>query len=123
VRSVAAALALLFCSTHFSALGAAQQKAVTRGALHGAIAYHQGSGSVGWATDRGSSREARLEALKQCGHERCVVVATATRNCAALAKNPKKFAAQRGTTRQEAETKALGKCGAGCEVAAWICTR
>ncbi len=101
--------------------GAAQKQA--RNALYGAIAYHGASNSVGWATDRSTSREARIEALKQCGHEQCVVVATVSRNCAALARNPKKFAVQKGATRQEAETKALGKCGAGCEIAAWTCTR
>ena len=94
-----------------------------RNALHGAIAYHQGSRSVGWATDRRTSREASVEALKQCGHEQCVVVASVTRSCAALARNPKKFAAQKGATRQEAEAKALARCGAGCEVAVWTCTR
>ena len=94
-----------------------------RNSLHGAIAYHQASGSIGWATDRRTSREASMEALKQCGHEQCVVVASVTRNCAALAKNPKKYSAQKGATRQEAETKALAKCGAGCEVAVWTCTR
>jgi hypothetical protein len=122
VRRVCAALVLVFFPSCFCVLGAAE-KALTRGALHGAIAYHQGSGSVGWATDRASSREARIEALKQCGHEQCVVVATVTRSCAALAKNPKKFSVQKGATRQEAETKALGKCGAGCEIAVWTCTR
>ncbi len=94
-----------------------------RNTLYGAIAYHGASNSIGWATDRGTSREARVEALKQCGHEQCVVVATVSRGCAALAKNPKKFVVQKGATRQEAETKALGKCGAQCEIAAWTCTR
>jgi hypothetical protein len=95
----------------------------SKNSSYGAIAYHQASGSMGWATDRRSSREASTEALKQCGHEQCVVVASVTRNCAALARNPKKFAVQKGATRQEAETKALAKCGAGCEVAVWTCTR
>jgi Domain of unknown function (DUF4189) len=122
VRLVSATLALLFFAGYSSLAAAAQEK---RGAgnAHGAIAYHAGSGSTGWATDRRTSREARIEALKQCGHEQCVVVATVTRNCAALARTPKKFIVQKGATRQEAETKALGKCGAGCAVAAWTCTR
>jgi hypothetical protein len=51
------------------------------------------------------------------------VVASVSRACAALAKDAKKFVVQKGATRQEAETKALGKCGAQCELAAWICTR
>ena len=122
MRLVSVALAAFFFSSHFPALGAAQEKP-GRNALHGAIAYHAASGSTGWATDRRTSREARIDALKQCGHEQCVVVASVTRNCAALARNPKKFSVQKGATRQEAETKALGKCGPGCEIAVWTCTR
>jgi hypothetical protein len=122
MRPLFATLVLLSLSGYFSVAGAAPEKK-TRNSFHGAIAYHQGSGSMGWATDRRSSREARIEALKQCGHEQCVVVATVTRNCAALARTPKKFVVQKGATRQEAETKALSKCGAGCEIAAWTCTR
>jgi hypothetical protein len=123
VKLASATLALLFFSGYFSVPAAAQGKTAGRNALHGAIAYHAASGSSGWATDRRTSREARIDALKQCGHEQCVVVATVTRNCAALARNPKKFIVQKGATRQEAETKALSKCGAGCEIAVWTCTR
>lgn len=94
-----------------------------KNASYGAIAYHAASSSVGWATDRRTGREARIEALKQCGRDECIVVATVSRACAALAKDTKKFVVQKGATRQEAETKALGKCGAQCEVAAWTCTR
>ncbi len=122
VRRLSAALVLLFFSSYYSVPGAADKPA-GRNALFGAIAYHAASNSVGWATDRRSSREARVEALKQCGHEQCVVVTTVTRSCAALARNPKKFAVQKGATRQEAETKASSKCGPDCEIAAWTCTR
>ena len=118
VRLASATLVVLF---YFSALGAAEKQ--PRNALHGAIAYHAASNSIGWATDRSSGRDARIEALKQCGHEQCVVVASVSRNCAALARNPKKFIVQKGATRQEAETKALGKCGTDCEIAAWTCTK
>ena len=120
MRLASAILGCLFLSSSFSVLAADKS---ARNSLHGAIAYHQTSGSIGWATDRRTSREASIEALKQCGHEQCVVVASVTRNCAALAKNPKKFAVQKGATRQEAETKALARCGAGCEIAVWTCTR
>jgi len=123
VRLASVALAVFFFPGYFSVLGAAQEKPATRSAFHGAIAYHQASGSMGWATDRRTEREAKIEALKQCGHEQCVVVATVTRSCAALARNPKKFIVQKGATRQEAETKALAKCGAQCEIAVWTCTR
>jgi hypothetical protein len=104
-------------------LAADKEKRASRNQYFGAIAYHAASGSIGWATDRRTSREARIEALKQCGREECVVVATVSRACAALAKDAKKFVVQKGATRQEAETKALGKCGAQCELAAWTCTR
>ena len=96
----------------------------TRGpSNHGAIAYHAESASVGWATNRRTSREAKIEALRQCGHERCEVVASVTRGCAALARTVKKHVVQKGVTRQEAEAKALRRCGAQCEIAAWTCTR
>jgi hypothetical protein len=106
----------------FSLPVAAQGK-TSRTALHGAIAFHQASGSVGWATDRRTSREARVEALKQCGSDQCVVVATVTQGCAALARDSGKFIVQKGATQREAETKAMGKCGALCQIAAWTCTR
>ena len=51
------------------------------------------------------------------------MVASVSRGCAALAKGGKKFSAQKGATRQEAETKAVAKCGAQCEVVAWTCTK
>jgi hypothetical protein len=106
------------------ALPAAARDEPRRGtSVHGAIAYHAESGSVGWATDRKTSREAKVEALRQCGHEKCEAVAAVNRGCAALARSPKKHAVQTGVTRQEAEAKALRRCGEQCEIAAWTCTR
>jgi hypothetical protein len=121
VRLRAAALALLCAACVFAAQAREEKRA--KNAYYGAIAFHQESGTFGWASDRGTSREARLEALRQCRHEKCEIVGTVTRGCLALAKQPKKFAVQRGTTRQEAETKALRRCGPSCEIAAWTCTR
>ena len=120
VRAFLAAALLAFAC---GASGAAADKPARGNQTYGAIAYHQPSKSLGWATDRRTSREARVEALKLCGHEQCIVVATVTRACVALARDPKTFKVQKGATRQEAETKALAKCGAKCEVAAWTCTR
>jgi len=120
VKLVLAALALAAAAG--TAMPAEKAKAKSK-ALYGAIAYEQASNSVGWASDRRSSREARVDALSQCGRDGCVVVTTVSRECAALATSPKKFAAQKGATQKEAETKALGRCGAGCQVAAWVCTR
>ena len=104
-----------------SATAREQQKST--GSLHGAIAYHAASGSVGWATDRKSSRDAKVEALRQCAHEKCEVVAEVNRGCAALAREGKKHSAQKGASRQEAEAKAMRHCGERCEIAAWMCTR
>jgi hypothetical protein len=120
VKAIVALAALALCGV---AWGAAADKPARGSQTYGAIAYHQSSNSVGWATDRRTSREARVEALKQCGHEQCIVVATVTRACSALARDPKTFKVQKGATRQEAETKALAKCGPKCEIAAWTCTR
>jgi len=118
--AVAALLALAVLS---SAPAAAREEAHSRNSLHGAIAYHSASGSVGWATDRKSSRDAKVEALRQCSHEKCEVVAEVNRGCAALARETKKHSAQKGASRQEAEAKALRHCGDKCEIAAWTCTR
>ena len=107
------------CSTS----AAAREQPKSNGSLHGAIAYHAASGSVGWATDRKSSRDAKVEALRQCAHERCEVVAEVNRGCAALAREGKKHSAQKGANRQEAEAKAMRSCGDKCEIAAWTCTR
>ena len=118
--AVAALLALAVLS---SAPAAAREEPHSRNSLHGAIAYHVESGSVGWATDRKSGREAKVEALRQCGHQKCEVVAEVNRGCAALAREAKKHSAQNGASRQEAEAKALRRCGDKCEIAAWTCTR
>lgn len=97
--------------------------AARRAQLHAAIAYHAQSANVGWATDRTSSREARVEALRQCAHPKCEVVATVKAGCVALARDAKRHRAEKGVTREEAEAKALRRCGTGCEIAAWTCTR
>ena len=102
---------------------AARDQPKSGSSLHAAIAYHAASGSVGWATDRKSSRDAKVEALRQCAHEKCEVVAEVNRGCAALAREGKKHSAQKGASRQEAEARALRNCGEKCEIAAWTCTR
>ena len=102
---------------------AAREQAPPRNPAYGAIAYYAQSGSVGWATDRKTSHDAKIEALRQCGHEKCEVVASVNHGCAALARNAKKHSVEKGVTRQEAEAKALRRCGEKCEIAAWTCTR
>jgi len=119
-RAIVAWLALgALCSLP----AAARDEPRARGSSFGAIAYHPESGSVGWVADRRTSREAKIEALRQCSHEKCEAVASVTRGCAALARHAKKHVVQKGVTRQEAEAKALRRCGPQCEIAAWVCTR
>ena len=89
----------------------------------GALAYHRESGSFGYAVNAKDSHSARVSALNQCGHPKCEVVASLSKECGAVANGAKKFSAARGATRQEAETKALRQCGERCEVVGWACPR
>jgi len=122
-RMLLAGAALLgLCFTPLAGAHGAQGKA-KKGA-YGAIAFHRDSGSYGYSYDFRSSREAKTEALKQCNHPQCEVALGFRSACAALANGPKKSGAVTGTTRQEAEAKALRKCGdTGCVVVAWACTK
>jgi serine/threonine-protein kinase len=90
---------------------------------NGAIAYHRDSGSYGYTVEAKNSREAKTEALKQCGHAKCEVVTSFRNACGVVANGPKRFVAITGATRQEAETKALRQCGDACSVAVWACTK
>jgi len=118
---VRACAGLLLAGAALTMLGA--EHAPTRNQYYAAIAYHAESNSVGWATDQRSARAAKVEALKQCGNEKCEVVASITRGCGALARQGKKIAVQKGATGDEAKTKALRRCGPNCEIVAWTCTR
>jgi Domain of unknown function (DUF4189) len=89
----------------------------------GAIAYHRPSQSWGVSYDMARERDASVAALQQCGNRECEVVHKFKNGCAALVDGPKTFAASPGATRDEAETKALKRCGAGCKLVAWACTR
>ena len=119
----AALIALLALGALCTSPAGARDEPRRGSSVFAAIAYHPESGSVGWATDRKSSREAKVEALRQCGHAKCEVLSSVSRGCAALARSTKKHAVQNGVTREEAEAKALRRCGEQCEIAAWTCTR
>src|SRR5262249_51916129 len=121
VKSGSALLLLLAALVAAPAMARDQVKPTN--SPHAAIAYHAESGAVGWATDRKTDRDAKVEALRQCGHERCEVVSAVSRGCAALARDAKKHSVEKGVSRQEAETRALRRCGERCEIAAWTCTR
>jgi serine/threonine-protein kinase len=92
--------------------------------VFGAIAYEPTRGAAGYAYDFRSSREARIEALKQCGHPTCEVVVSFRNACGAVARGARKPVATTGATRAEAETKAMRLCGSkACEIVAWACTK
>ena len=100
---------------------AAKQSAIPN--RFGAIAYHRASQAWGVSVDTARARDAEVAALKQCGQRECLVIHKFKNGCAALASGPKAFAAASGATRDEAETKALKRCGADCAPLAWGCTR
>lgn len=92
---------------------------------YGAIAWHRDSNSVGYSYDYTTARLAGTEALRQCGHPKCEVVLALHNECGALVNDhrTRKYAVQRGYTEDEAQTKAMNACGAGCQPVAWACTR
>ena len=99
-------------------------KVVVKKGVYGAIALQRETGQLGYAYNSATSRAAKMEALNQCAHPRCEVVAAFSNACGALARGPKKYFPATGATRQEAETKALRLCAAGeCELKAWACTK
>ena len=99
-------------------------KIVVKKGVYGAIALQRDTGQLGYAYNAATSRAAKMEALNQCAHPRCEVVAAFSNACGALARGPKKHFPATGATRQEAETKALRLCAAkDCSIAAWACTK
>jgi hypothetical protein len=114
-------LVLVLLSAISFAVGAAKQSATPN--RFGAIAYHRDSQSWGIAYDKLRARDASVEALRQCGEQRCEVVHHFKNGCAALVDGPKVAIAASGATRAEAETKALKRCGPACKPIAWACTR
>jgi len=118
-----AASAVLLLSALLALPAEAREAKRSAAPSHAAIAYHAPSRNVGWASERRTRREAQLEALRQCGHPQCEVVTSLSGGCAALAQGEKRHFSQRGASRAEAEAKALRRCGAGCAIVAWVCTR
>jgi hypothetical protein len=117
---------ILFALLLIFPVQAAKQSAVPN--RFGAIAYHRATQSWGVGYNFARARDANVEALKQCGHGKCEVVHKFKNGCAALADGPKIHAAASGATRDEAETKTLGRCSklnnaASCNLVAWACTR
>ena len=92
----------------------------------GAIAFSQGSGRYGYASDYGSRESAEGEALKECGDSDCTIVLWFKNACAALAKgNDNGYGTGWASTRGEAESIAMSNCNknsSACSVVRWQCT-
>jgi len=113
--------ALLLCALP-EADAATTKKSATPN-RYGAVAYDQSSRAWGVSHDATRERDAAVDALNRCGQKRCEVVHKFRNGCAALVDSPKKFAVASGATRDEAETKALKRCGPDCREVAWACTK
>ena len=104
--------------------GSVSAKVVVKKGVFGAIALQRETGQFGYAYNATTSRAAKVEALNQCAHPSCEVVAAFSNACGALARGQKKYFSATGATRQETETKALRLCAAKeCQVVAWACTK
>ena len=91
---------------------------------YGAIAYEPGRRATGYSYDFKSAREAKVEALKQCGDPACEVLLSFHNACGAIAQGPGKPIAVTGATSAEAQTKALRRCAhKACQIVAWACTK
>ena len=91
---------------------------------YGAIAYEPGRRATGYSYDFKSAREAKVEALKQCGDPACEVLLSFHNACGAVAQGPGKPFAVTGATRAEAQTRALRRCDdKACQIVAWACTK
>lgn len=123
-RRLILCFAALFLSVSVGSAAAANSKeAKKKKTGHGAIAWHSGTGNVGYSHDFAEARAANVEALKQCAHDRCEVVLSLANECGAIASGPRGHAAKKGNTKAEAETRALNACGKECRPVAWACTR
>ena len=118
------ALALSACLVWAAAPASTpEKKAAKKKNAYGAIAWHRPSSNVGYAYDYANARQAGAEALRQCGHPNCEVVLSLYNECGALASNARTYAARRGFTEAEAQTRAMNACGTDCRQVAWACTR
>ncbi len=112
------AAALLALAGPASAAKAAKKSA------YGAIAYEPTRRATGYSYDHKSAREAKVEALRQCGDPACEVLVSFRNACGAAAQGRAKPFTATGATRAEAETKALRRCAdRACAIVAWACTR
>jgi hypothetical protein len=120
-----ALVVLLLAAGAFTAITAPADAATRpKKGSYGAIAYEPVQRAVGYSFDLKSARDAKVEALKQCGEPGCVVILNFRNACGALVRARGKPFTATGATREEAQTKALNRCAdRKCEVIAWACTK
>lgn len=98
-------------------------------ASFGAIAYGARRTAAGWAYGKATASAANSAALSECRKhgDDCELVVSLSSGCAAVAaiESQSVFAVGEGSTRQQAESKAMNACtsrhGSGCEIEAWAC--
>lgn len=92
---------------------------------YGAIAYDADNVAYGWSFKMNSGEAAEKKALSNCANygDSCKVVVTFSNSCAAVAAGEKKhYATGQGSSREEAQSKAMAACGGNCEIKAWSCS-
>ena len=108
----------------FALAGPAPAAKVAKKPVYGAIAYEPTRRATGYSYDFKTAREAKVEALRQCGEPACEVLVSFRNACGAAAQGRSRPFAATGATRAEAETKALRRCAdRTCAIVAWACTR
>ena len=124
MRSLLGTLLLALALTGAATIAPAKEpgKSQAKGS-HGAIAINRGSKAVGYAYDFKTAQDAKREALRQCGEKQCEVAVSFRGACGVVSGSGKRIATATGVTRDEAETKAMRKCGKDCAVLAWACTK
>ncbi len=96
--------------------------------MHGAIAFSQTTGAIGWSYDFSTRGGAENRAMSECRkHGGGCRVATWFKNaCGALAVgNGNAYGGSWAANRFEAESKAMSLCSAesrNCTVRRWVCT-
>ena len=96
--------------------------------MYGAIAYDTATGAYGYTYNYGNRASAESAALSRCGRPGCEVRTWFYNACGALStSNDGGWGSSRGSSRYNAEVKALNACrqinpGKNCSIRCWACT-
>lgn len=118
------------CPYRNSCISACNRQSSEPSVSFAAIAYGARSTAAGWAYGKATAAAANSVALAECRKHGgdCELVVSLSRGCAAVAaiESQGVFAVGEGSTRQQAESRAMNACssmhGSGCEVEAWACS-